>query len=66
LSCDRQFEVALVEHLCSYFLAAHASEPVQLVFVPLPREASGLPDSRSPEAHSVVGSVIRAGHLAAG
>src|SRR5882757_11319401 len=35
--CERQLEVALVEHLCSYFLAARASEPVQLVFVPLPR-----------------------------
>src|SRR6476646_3560492 len=35
--CERQLEVARVEHLCSYFLAARASEPVQLVFVPLPR-----------------------------
>src|ERR1700687_1483386 len=35
--CERQLEVALVEHLCSYFLAARASEPVQLVSVPRPR-----------------------------
>jgi hypothetical protein len=34
---ERQLEVALVEHLCSYFLAARGSDPVQLVSVPLPR-----------------------------
>src|ERR1700737_2500491 len=33
----RQLEVALVEHLCSYFLAARGSDPVQLVSVPVPR-----------------------------
>ena len=35
--CERQLEVALVEHLCSYFLAARGSDPVQLVSVPLHR-----------------------------
>jgi hypothetical protein len=34
---ERQLEVALAEHLCSYFLAARGSDPVQLVSVPLPR-----------------------------
>jgi hypothetical protein len=34
---ERQLEVALVEHLCSYFLAARGSDPVQLVSVPVPR-----------------------------
>ena len=34
--CECQLEVALVEHFCSYFLAARASDLVQLVYVPLP------------------------------
>src|SRR6202040_1271866 len=35
--CNRQLEVALVEHLCVCFLAARSSDPVQLVLVSLHR-----------------------------
>jgi hypothetical protein len=34
---ERQLEVALVEHLCSYFLAARGSDSVQPVSVPVHR-----------------------------
>src|ERR1700676_333801 len=35
--CNRQLEVALVEHLCVCFLTARSSDRVQLVLVPLHR-----------------------------
>ena len=47
--CDRQFEVAHVEHLCAHVLAASGSDPVQLVSVPLPGRCALL-DSIDPVA----------------
>src|SRR5271163_3837649 len=35
--CNRQLEVALVEHLCVCFLTARSSDPGQLLLVPLHR-----------------------------
>jgi len=47
--CDRQLEVAHVEHLCAHVLAASGSDPVQLVSVPLPGRCALL-DSIDPVA----------------